>query len=475
MGQEIAEAYFTADDMADFSSRLCEETALLERWLHSGRLAVSPPTCGVELETWLVNAAMEPAPQIESLLAGVNDPFVGAELATFNAEINSAPTRLTGDCLSRLAANLTAILHRCEDVSAGLGVRLVTIGILPTVRPEHLGLASMTPRKRYRALNDRIFALRHGRPMTLLIQGRERLELTWHDVMLEAAATSFQIHLKVDSARAARAYNASKLISGPMVAISANSPYLFGRDLWDETRIPLFEQAVSVGGPILQERVNFGFRYAEHSIMETFRANLERYPVLLPHVMPEADLPLAHLRLHNGTIWRWNRPLLGFDAAGVPHLRIEHRVIPAGPTVTDMVANAALYLGAVSDLAGQAEPPELRHAFAQTRLAFYRCARHGLDAEIHWTDGRTMPVTRVIHDDLLPRARRGLKALGLDDGEILHWLGIIAARLRTGCTGARWQRAWVKQHGCDMVGLTAAYLEQQQTGRPVHAWPLLTS
>jgi gamma-glutamyl:cysteine ligase YbdK (ATP-grasp superfamily) len=472
MGQDIERAHFTERDFAEFSSKLRDETALLEQWLDADRFEVSEPTGGFELETWLVGPDMEPAPKVESLLAAMDDPFVVAELATFNAEINGSPVALKGDCLSRLAAELTATLERCDRVAASLGTRLLMIGILPTVRPEHLTLSSMTPRERYRALNDQIFALRHGRPLKLEITGRDRLELTWHDVMLEAAATSFQIHLKVKPDEAARVYNASKVISGPMVAISANSPYLFGRDLWDETRIPLFEQAVSVGGAILQERVNFGFRYAQRSVMETFRANLEHYPVLLPQRMPESGEPLAHLRLHNGTIWRWNRPLIGFDEAHRPHLRIEHRVVPAGPTVPDMIANAALYLGAVRDLAGQDEPPESRIPFLQTRTGFYSCARVGLDAEMQWLDGQAWPVSRIIREDLLPRARRGLAAMGVDPSEIRDWLGIIEQRLQTGRTGSRWQRAWVERHGFDMAGLTAAYLGHQETGRPVHEWGL---
>jgi gamma-glutamyl:cysteine ligase YbdK (ATP-grasp superfamily) len=472
MGREIAEAHFTEQDFVEFSAKLREETALLEQWLDGDRFERSEPTAGFELEASLVDARMEPALKAELLLAGLKDPLVVPELATFNAEINGSPRALRDDCLSRLADELTATLQRCERVAASLETRLLTIGILPTVRPHHLSVASMTPRERYRALNDQIFALRHDRPLRLEIEGRDRLELQWHDVMLEAAATSFQIHLKVAPAEAARVYNASKLMSGPMVAITANSPYLFGCDLWDETRIPLFEQSVSLGGPILQERVSFGFRYAERSIMETFRANLERYPVLLPHLMPADPEPLAHLRLHNGTIWRWNRPLIGFDKARRPHLRIEHRVVPAGPTVPDMIANAALFLGAVRDLAGVPEPPESRIPFLQTRTAFYACARNGLDAEIQWLEGKVLPVAAVLREDLLPRARRGLAAAGIDPAEIAHWLGIIGRRLQTGRTGARWQRAWVERHGADMAGLTGAYFRQQCSGRPVHEWTL---
>ncbi|MBK1643442.1 glutamate--cysteine ligase [Thiocapsa imhoffii] len=470
MGQEISQAAFTEEDFERFASRLNAETDQLEEWFASARFATAEPTVGFELETWLVDPQMQPAPKAETLLAGLDDPLVVAELARFNVEINGAPVPLRGASLTRLAEALTRTLERCNRVAAGLGTRLMMIGILPTVLPEHLTLEAMTPRLRYQALNQRIFSLRRGLPLGLVIDGHERLELTRHDVMLEAAATSFQIHLRVTPETAARVYNASKIISGLMVAISANSPYLFGRDLWSETRIPLFEQAVSIGGPILQERVNFGFRYAECSIMETFRANLDRYPILLPARLEDATHSLPHLRLHNGTIWRWNRPLLGFDPDGRAHLRIEHRVLPAGPTVVDMVANAALYLGAVSDLAQQDEPPERRIPFAQSRVAFYRCARDGLDAEIQWLDGHQQPVVQILREDLVPRAARGLRRLGVDPAEAQYWLGIIAGRVRNERTGSSWQRQWVAQHRRDLSDLTAAYLERQRRGTPVHEW-----
>jgi hypothetical protein len=330
----------------------------------------------------------------------------------------------------------------------------------------------MTPRERYRALNDRILALRHERPLTLDIQGRDRLVLEWHDVMLEAAATSFQIHLKVAPRDAARAYNLSKILSAPMVALGGNAPYLFGRELWEETRIPLFEQAVSVGGVVLQERVNFGFRYAADSIMETFRANLERYPILMPQILDEPRERLPHLRLHNGTIWRWNRPLIGFDDRGRPHLRIEHRVLPSGPSVPDCIANAALYFGALAELLRSTPDAERVLPFLQARAGFYTCAREGLEAEIQWLDGHIHPVRTILTEDLLPRARRGLAALGIDQAESDHWLGILTARTETRRTGARWQRTWVERHGPDMQGLVRAYLERQRSGRPVHEWDL---
>jgi len=212
--------------------------------------------------------------------------------------------------------------------------------------------------------------------------------------------------------------------------------------------------------------------YVEDSVLECFRTNLDRFPVLLPQVVDEPPERLAHLRLHNGTIWRWNRPLIGFDAAGTPHLRIEHRVMPAGPTIADAIANAALYFGTVQSFAGEMAHPRQRLPFNIAKGNFYQAARDGLDAEVEWFDRRPSPLRRVLADDLLPRASRGLTALGIAAAETERWLGIIAGRLRTGQTGSAWQRAWIARHGRDLTALTAAYLENQESGLPVHQWPL---
>jgi gamma-glutamyl:cysteine ligase YbdK (ATP-grasp superfamily) len=294
--------------------------------------------------------------------------------------------------------------------------------------------------------------------------------------MLEAAATSFQIHVKMNARESARVFNASKILSAPMVALAANSPFLFGRELWCETRIPLFEQSVSVGGSPLRERVGFGINYAGRSVLEAFRANVRRYPVLLPHLMDAPMERLAHLRLHNGTIWRWNRPLIGFDEhdghAPVPHLRMEHRVAAAGASVADNVANAAFYFGAVHALAAAKEPLERRISFPQARTNFYLAAEYGLNTEFPWDNVRRVPVPELIGERLLPLAHAGLEDLGIDRIEREHWLGIIAERVRTRRTGALWQRAWVARHGRDWEGLTEAYLAHQTTGKPVHEWTL---
>jgi len=472
MGQEIDTSRFTQADFATFGRRLRRETELLESWFRDGVFASTPKFGGFELEAYLVAADLGPAPIIEPFLKRLDDPLVVPELATFNAEINGTPQPLRGDALSRLAAELEATWERCARVAAEFQARPAMIGILPTVRPEHLDLAHMSPLKRYRALNEQILQLRRGRPLTLEIEGKDQLFLERRNVMMESVATSFQIHLKVNPEEAARAYNWSKVLAAPMVAVSANSPFLFGYDLWQESRIPLFEQAVSVGGSLFRERVTFGLRYVEDSVFECFRANLDRFPVLLPQVTDAPPERLAHLRLHNGTIWRWNRPLIGFDDDATPHLRIEHRVVPAGPTISDSIANATLYFGAVQSYLGELEHPRRRLPFPVARNNFYQAAQEGLDAEVEWLDGRSSSLRQVLADDLLPRANQGLAALGIDAAETDRWLGIIADRLRIGQTGAAWQRAWVKRHGCDLTALTAAYLEHQGSGLPVHQWPL---
>ena len=281
----------------------------------------------------------------------------------------------------------------------------------------------------------------------------------------------------MSQAEAVRSYNAAMLVAAPLVAVSANSPYLFGYDLWDETRIPLFEQAVAVGGfagvahgPL--RRVSFGTGYARHSLLECFVENAEHFPVLLPILFAEEDASLPHLRLHNGTIWRWNRSLLGFDADGTPHLRIEHRVIPGGPSLVDEVANMAFFFGLVTALARQELAPESQLPFAAARDNFYAAARDGLEATVLWLDGRKHGMVWLLRERLLPLAARGLELLAIEDAQAQRYLGIIEQRVAHGCTGASWQRAFVARHGRDMALLTRAYWERQEAGRPVHEWDI---
>jgi gamma-glutamyl:cysteine ligase YbdK (ATP-grasp superfamily) len=471
MGQEIRGSQFNTIDFVEFKRRLDQETRLLGEWLAEGGLRVGQPLAGCELEAWLVDADGRPAPRNETLLKRLGDPLVVPELASFNVELNSRPQQLGPGMFEAMQADLAQRWAAGQQAAAVDDIGLLMVGILPTVGQDDLTLAHMSRLQRYTALNEQVLRLRQGRPIRIDIDGPEPLHREHGDVMLEAAATSFQLHYMVDAPQAAHAFNLSKMLAAPMVAMAANSPYLFGHELWEETRIPLFEQAVSVGGSDYSKRVTFGIRYARESIFECFDANCHRYPVLLPMLMDEPPEQLAHLRLHNGTIWRWVRPLIGFSDDGSPHVRIEQRVLPAGPSNCDNIANAAFYFGALAELLASEPALETVLPFAQANTNFYAAARYGLTARVEWA-GAEGELGTLCTEQLLPLASRGLARLGLDRPEIDHWLGILRARVEGRATGAAWQRAWVERHGRDFNGLVQAYAEQQQTGRPVHLWGL---
>jgi gamma-glutamyl:cysteine ligase YbdK (ATP-grasp superfamily) len=470
MGQEITDSSFSEDDFRRFRDRVVAETALLEQWMAEGLLDDSEPMAGSEIEAWLVNDRGLPAPQNTLFLERMNDPMVVPELSTFNVELNTEPMRFSAGMFDHMHQELDSLWQRCDDVAGADGAHMLMIGILPTVQQSDLCLANISGMQRYQALNEQVLRMRDGQPLCLDINAMEHLVAEHDDVMLEAATTSFQIHLKVDPEQARRAYNLSKMISAPMVALSANSPFLFGHELWDETRIPLFEQSVAVGATDYSKRVTFGVRYAEHSIMECFEANRDRYPVLLPQLMDEPVESLAHLRLHNGTIWRWNRPLVGFSANGRPHVRIEHRVVPSGPSPLDVVANAAFYFGLLRELIDTEKHAEERLPFIVAKENFYSAACRGLDARITWLDGQQGSVADLCLEKLLPGAKTGLERMGISTEEAGRWLNIIEARVAGRQTGAHWQRQWVNRHGKDFPALVRAYREWQGSGKPVSRW-----
>ncbi len=474
MGQEISGTTFSAADAAEFRRRLERETALLRQWLESGRVSSGGPSLGCELEAWLVDREMNPAPQNRHFLARLDDPASSPELAKFNVEFNTVPLPLHGAVLRELESLLHRILEKADLVADVLGLHVLLIGILPTIADGQLNLANLSELNRYRALNEQVFRLRRGRPVRLSIDGREPLVSVHDDVMLEAATTSFQLHWQIPAADAGRYYNALLMASAPMVAVGANSPFLFGHDLWAETRIPLFEQAVPVGGyddaaDIPLHRVGFGTGWIRRSIGEVFEENLQHFPVLLPALLEPSAAGFAHLRLHNGTIWRWNRPLIGFDDDGTPHIRLEHRALPAGPSVPDMVANAALLLGLVETLAADRQEPG--GSFAQAKANFYVAARHGLSARLWWR-GEHWSASSLLLRHLLPKAREGLQQLAVAESDQTRYLGIIEQRVISRQTGCEWQRAFMAQRPGEFSAMTREYLQHQQSGHPVHTWPL---
>lgn len=474
MGLEISETFFDEDAFAEYRRRLSTETALLKRLITERGFSSRGNIGGYELECWLLDHNYFPAPINQQLLESLNDPLVVPELSQFNVEINGQPLAVTGNVFSAMTAELTATWQRCQHAAHGLDGNLMMIGTLPTIRQKDLCLKNMSCLKRYRALNEQVFSRRAGKPLRIFISGNETLDIDHDDVMLEAATTSFQLHLQAAQENAVRIYNASLLAAGPILAASGNSPFLFGADLWDETRIPLFEQSVDINAESDAEygRVSFGQGYAQESLYECFAENLANHPVLLPLLSDTPSEQFAHLRLHNGTIWRWVRPLIGFDADRTPHFRIEQRVLPAGPTIVDMVANAALYYGLVHFLSVMKSPMESGISFEHTRQNFYAAAKSGLNAKLMWTGDCPIDARTLLLDEILPTAASGLNLLNVNDKDIAFFMSIIEARIRTGQTGAVWQRAYREKHGRCNVILIAAYLERQRSGAPVHEWDI---
>ncbi len=479
MGTEIQRSNFSRADFAIFAERLSQETGLLKQWFSDGAFARHSGVCGLELEGWLLGRDWRPVARNEEFLERVDDPLVVPELSRFNFEINTRPQPAGAEMFTRLHEQLREVWQRCESHATALGLVPLHIGTLPTLDDDVMTLANMSPLQRYYALNREILRHRQGSPLHIDIAGaRERLQVTHHDVMTEAATTSLQIHIQLDPAQAVRIYNAAQILAAPMVAVAANAPFLFGHDLWADTRVPLFEQ--SVAAPAfhdaqgnLVERVTFGTRYLESSVLELYEENLSAFPVLLP--LSEADEPerMRHLRLHNGTIWRWNRPLVDFDDTGQPTLRLEHRVCSAGPTLADEVANIVLFYGLVHYLAGLEQSPESRLPIEMARANFYEAARLGLGARVFWLDGHEHDLRELLLDMLLPACIESLEKLGLAASEVQTWIeGIILPRIESARTGTDWQRRFVARHGRDFPTLVRVYHERQQQQWPVHQWTI---
>jgi len=476
MGQEITGSRFKKRDFQRFLQHLQQETALLEQWITERRFNNTDTVTGYELEAWLVDRLCQPSARNAEFISAINHPMVAPELASFNVEFNYTPRPLATTALSAGQREMTQLWQHANAVAGQLDNQLVMIGILPTVAESHLTLANISSMNRYFALNEQVLHLRQGRPLEFNIVGEDHMRTTHHDLMFESATTSFQIHLQVPLDLAVRAYNASVIVSAATVAVSANSPFLFGKNLWAETRVPLFEQAVALGGYEADSRgpmrrVTLGSGYLHQSIFECFKENLDHYPVLLPEVMEDAPEKFSNLRLHNGTIWRWNRPLIGVDSRA-SHIRIEHRVIPAGPTVADSMANAAFYYGLVTQLMRREISPEMQMPFNIARDNFYAAAKSGLDATCEWLDTKRYNMRILVLDKLLPLAAQGLENTGIDAADIKLFLEILYQRVSNHCSGADWQRAFVAKHGHDMAQLTKAYIERQNSGQPVHTWDI---
>ena len=472
----------------EFMHAMLADLRALDRMLREGRFDTGPRRIGAEQEMFLIDRHWAPARASLQMLEKLADPHYTTELGQFQLEANADPQDFTGDGLSRMEQQLTDLVAKARGAAAELGLAPVLMGILPTLRKSDLGLDSMVPSPRYRALNKAMADLRGG-AFEFSINGTDELIVAHDSVMLEACNASFQVHLQVTPAEFPRMYNLAQVLAAPMVAIAANSPLLFGRRLWAETRIALFRQAVDTRSHThhLREseaRVSFGTRWVRDSVLEIFQEDIARFRTLVGTDLDEdpmaklarGETPLLKaLRLHNGTIYRWNRACYGV-IDGVPHLRIENRVMPAGPSVLDEVANGALWFGAMAELGARGDDITQRIDFDQTGTNFYAAAREGLGAHFTWLDGEDVSAAHLVLDRLLPIAEAGLRRSGIVEADIKRYLGVVEARVRTARSGARWLlSSWNALKGKATSGersnaLVAATLARQQTGRPVAEW-----
>ncbi|MER6578000.1 glutamate--cysteine ligase [Nonomuraea sp. NPDC050227] len=453
--------------------------------LRESRFEFDRPQAGLEIELNIVDARGEAAMRNAQVLAAIEQPDWATELGQFNIEINVEPRELTGDGPLHLEADVRRRLNHAEERARSQDGHLVLVGILPTLREQDISEGTLSANPRYRLLNEQIFAAR-GEDLHLCIEGVERLDTHADSVAPEAACTSVQLHLQVSPEAFAPHWNAAQVIAGPQVAVAANSPYLFGKELHRETRIALFEQATDTRPAELKTqgvrpRVWFGERWIT-SVFDLFEENVSYYPALLPlceEEDPRAELdqgriPQLHeLTLHNGTIYRWNRPVYAV-VDGVPHLRVENRVLPAGPTVADIAANAAFYYGLMRVLPSAERPIWSQMSFRTAEDNLAAAARHGLDARLYWPGLGEVPAAELILRRLLPMAREGLAAWGVHTPVADRLLGIIEGRCLTGRTGATWQVERVRAQGGDrheaLRAMTLDYIDRMHGNDPVHTW-----
>lgn len=492
MGIEIDREEFDDVERAGFSAKLERCLAALGRLLERPGFGAGPASIGAELELDLVGPDERPLPINRKVLASTLDGRVTLEVDRFNLEINARPCALAGRPFEAMAAELESALAATREAARGHGAEVVTIGILPTLREEDLGAAALTEKVRYRALSNALRRIR-GAPFAVRIEGDDSLDVAADDVTFEGANTSFQVHLRVEPAAFAAAYNAAQLATAVTVAVSGNSPLFLGRRLWEETRVALFRQAVDDRSAADDDwrpaRVSFGHGWVRAGALELFAEAVALHEALLPITTEEDPMAvldaggtpaLAELRLHQGTVWTWNRAI--YDQVDGGHLRVEMRALPSGPTVTDMVANAAFALGLTLGLAERERELLPRITFGQARRNFYEAARRGLDAELVWpTRSGRSPGARGAAElalELIATARDGLARGGVSSDEAERWLDIVRARVEARTTGARWQRAAfeaLRRRGeaDPAAAMLARYRELAATGRPVHTWPAL--
>ncbi|GAB4151890.1 MAG: glutamate-cysteine ligase family protein [Planctomycetota bacterium] len=490
MGRHDIQSSFSDEQLRGFMRAILADVHALERMISERRFESGVRRIGAEQELFLVDPSGRPWNGAETLVPELGHRQITYELARFNIEANATPQVFGGLCLSRMEQELESLVGMVREAARRHEKSVVLAGILPTLRVADLSLDSMVQNPRFQALNRALTQLRGGR-FGFRIKGVDELEMEHDNVMLESCNNSFQVHFQVDPEEFAPLYNVAQAITAPVLAAATNSPLLLGKRLWRETRVALFQQSVDTRSSALQHRgrrprVSFGDDWVRESVLEIFREDVARFRVVLAtdldehpdQVLDRGGLPeMTALRLHNGTVYRWNRACYGI-ANGKAHLRIEQRALPSGPTIADEVANAALFFGLMAAISHEIPDVSKVMSFDDAKGNFLAAARLGLQANLTWFQGREYTAPGLLLDVLLPQAKAGLEDAGVDRGDIDRYLGIAEERIRRGRTGARWMLDSLAGMGSKGTGdqrmsaLVRATMARQETGQPVHTWAL---
>lgn len=481
------------ENLRAFTKYLIRDMKALEQMLADDLFERDTKRIGAEQELFLIDRASRPHSINTNIIEEIGDPRFTYELARFNLEFNLNPLRFGDRCLSELENQLNSCITRAREAAEKHEGDVILMGSLTTIRKSDLGMDNLTPMSRYYMLNDALTRLR-GTEHELKIKGADELHVKHDSVMLESCNTSFQIHFQVSQQDFARLHNIAQLVTAPVLAVAANSPFLFGKQLLHETRIAVFQQSIDnrKAQDFVHERkprVQFGSRWVEESVLEIFQEDIARFRILFAieediedpfEALDKGRIPrLEALQLFNGTIYRWNRPCYGITD-GKPHLRIENRILPSGPSVVDEVANAAFWLGMMAGVSSQYSDITKLIPFKEVESNFLSTARRGLHSQIKWLDGNIHPVQDLVMNELVPLAREGLQRHGVDRNDIDHYLGIIHERTKKRQNGAIWQMdsfhhledIWSRNE--KMTALADATLKHQKSGKPVHLWPKAT-
>jgi predicted transcriptional regulator len=490
MGRHDLPSAFSEDELRAFMKAILADVHALERMLDEDRFETGIRRIGAEQEMFLLDRAGRAWNGAEQMMKALGHEQFTYELAQFNLEANLKPQVFGGSCLSTMETELTELLELARKTAHDQGGGIVLSGILPTLRRSDLSLQSMVQNPRYLALNNAMAQLRGG-DFEFRIKGVDELDMTHDNVMLESCNASFQVHFQVGPKEFAKLYNTAQAICAPVLAASTNSPVLLGRRLWRETRVALFQQSVDSRSAAHQlrgkrPRVNFGDGWVRDSVLEIFREDIARFRVMLASDLdedPEAVLDrggvpdMTALRLHNGTVYRWNRACYGISD-GKPHLRIEARAFPSGPSPVDEMATAAFYFGLMAAVSHEFDDVSRAMSFDDAKGNFVAAARLGLQANLTWFHGREYTAQELIQEVLLPMAREGLEHANVDSGDVERYLGIIGERCKRGRTGSRWQLDSLSAMGEKgtkdqrMIALVRAMQRRQETADPVHTWEL---